>query len=98
MTVKSIYLKAAIFNIQDARVVNTPQRIIDRRFAHLIKGLFCHGVACWCEISLMCVALEMKACVLSMNALPPLLPPVYSSSVYHFHCVFIMMKKRKRGC
>lgn len=36
MTVKSIYLKAAIFNIQGAGVVNTSQRIIDGRFAHLI--------------------------------------------------------------
>lgn len=37
----------------------------------------------------------METCVLSMNAFPPLLPPVYSSSIYHFHCVFIKVIKEK---
>lgn len=41
----------------------------------------------------MYVALEMKTCVVSMNAFPPLLPPVYSS-IYHFHCVFIKVMKK----
>jgi len=41
----------------------------------------------------MYVALETKACVLLMNALLPLLPPV--CSICHFHCVFIKMMGKK---